>query len=256
MAIQIPDASSVTGDELSTEPNRILSVIVPFALEENEGEVLIHQLQEQLPEAEIVLACVEGYPPPVASRLVKKGRVLSVRTSIAGRAHQMNAAAKAASGRWLWFVHADSRLSSGTVWALCDFLAEDIDALGYFNLRYRRDGPALAQLNAGMANLRARWLGMPFGDQGFVLPAAWFERLGGYDEKAPRGEDHLLVWRARQAGLPLRGIRAPLSSSARKYVQLGWCRATVQNVLLTMRQAWPQWQVLRHIHGKRAVKRR
>ena len=56
------------------------------------------------------------------------------------------------------------------------------------------DGLAM-QLNAAGANLRSRWLGLPFGDQGLVLPRASFERLGGFDPALRYGEDHALVWR-------------------------------------------------------------
>jgi hypothetical protein len=161
----------------------------------------------------------------------------------------MNVGAQAARGRWLWFLHADSHLRARTLIALNSFLAPDQPALGYFDLRYRGDGPALAHLNALGANLRARWLGMPFGDQGLVLPAAWFERLGGFDEHVAYGEDHLLVWRARAAGLPLVRIAAPIETSARKYAEQGWARTTLQHVRMTAQQAWPEWRALRSPHG-------
>ncbi len=132
-----------------------------------------------------------------------------------------------------------------TLPALRAFVAHGEDALGYFDLAFRKDGPWLAALNAAGANFRARCLGLPFGDQGFVLPAVWFARLGSYDEAATYGEDHLLVWRARAAGLPIRRIGAPLMSSARKYAREGWLRTTVRHVALTARQAWPEWKRLR-----------
>jgi hypothetical protein len=154
----------------------------------------------------------------------------------------MNRGAHAARGHWLWFVHADSRLDARTLPALDAFIAREEDALAYFDLRYADDGPALTRLNALGANLRARWLGLPFGDQGLVLPAAWFARLGGYDEHVEHGEDHRLVWHARHAGLPLRRFGAPLTSSARKYAEHGWWRTTAKHVRLTVRQAWPQWR--------------
>lgn len=157
----------------------------------------------------------------------------------------MNVGAQAARGHWLWFLHADSILHPRTLGALQDFLTRNVHALGFFDLRYRNDGPLFAHINARGANLRARGLGLPFGDQGLVLPARWFARLGGYDEDAPYGEDHLLVWRARQRGLPLRRIRAPLVSSARKYALRGWWRTTWLHLRLTIRQAWPEWRALR-----------
>lgn len=225
-----------------------LSVIVPFGPGETEGAVLLEQLRGLRRGAELVLVRAEGGALPIAAQI--NGAIVSVCTSPAGRARQMNTGAEAAHGRWLWFVHADSRLHARTLPALGTFLDRKNDALGYFDLRYRGDGPALAHLNALGANLRARWLGLPFGDQGLVLPATWFMRLGGYDEDAAYGEDHLLVWRARHARLPLRRIGAPLTSSARKYAERGWWRTTTRHLRLTLRQAWPQWRTSRQ---RRAV---
>lgn len=220
-----------------------LSVIVPFGPGETEGAVLLEQLHGLHPDAELVLVCADSHTLPIAAPT--EGAAVRVCTSPAGRARQMNVGAEAARGRWLWFVHADSRLHARTLPTLEAFLDDNNDALGYFDLRYRDDGPALTHLNALGANLRARWFGLPFGDQGLVLPATWFMRLGGYDEGAACGEDHLLVWRARHADLPLRHIGAPLESSARKYAEHGWWQTTARHLCLTLRQAWPQWRTSR-----------
>jgi hypothetical protein len=228
-----------------------LSVVVPFAPHESDGDALLDQLRALPRDAEIVLVRADGAPWPRALRKNGSETAGRILVSPPGRARQMNAGAQAARGCWLWFLHADSRLCFRTLPALHAFLDGGDAALGYFDLRYRNDGPALARLNALGANLRARRLGLPFGDQGFVLPAAWFARLGGYDEGADCGEDHLLVWRARAAGLPLRRIAAPLASSARKYAEQGWWRTTTRHLGLTVRQAWPQWQTRRRAHETR-----
>ncbi len=124
-------------------------------------------------------------------------------------------------------------------------MAEGSDALGWFRLAFRDDGPRLTALNAAGANWRARWLELPFGDQGLVLPHHCFEALGGFDEEAPCGEDHLLVWAARHAGLPLHCIPAVLETSARKYARHGWLQTTLRHTWLTLAQAWPQWRRIR-----------
>ena len=147
-----------------------------------------------------------------------------------------------ASGDWLWFVHADSRLRADTLQALQGFLDQGNPALGWFTLAFRRDGTRCTVLNAAGANWRARWLGLPFGDQGLLLPRACFEALHGFDEQAAYGEDHLLVWAARRAGLPLQHIPAVLETSARKYARHGWLRTTWRHWRLTVVQAWPAWR--------------
>lgn len=154
-----------------------------------------------------------------------------------GRAAQQNAGAHEADLEWLWFLHADCVLAAETLSALARFIDAHANALGYFDLRFLDDGPAWMRINAFGTWLRSRWLGLPFGDQGFVLPRAAFERLGGFDTTLAIGEDHDLIWRARRAQLPLRPIGAPLFTSARKYAEHGWWKMTAWHVAETWRQA-------------------
>ena len=220
-----------------------LSVIVPLGPGEVEWLGLMPQLGAALPRASEVIVVAAGrpalpldWPDDLPLRHVDEG---------SGRARQLNAGARQAQGEWLWFLHADSRLGPHTVAALQSFLARGEAALGWFDLAFRPGGPALMQLNAWGANLRSAWLGMPFGDQGYVIPARSFAALGGFPEDAPYGEDHLLAWAARRAGIPPRRIGARLFTSARKYERDGWAATTVRHVWLTAAQAWPEWRRLR-----------
>ena len=221
-----------------------LSVIVPLAPDETAWRPLLDQLAEGLPDdSEVIL--VHADAPPLSPLPSSTRSTLRRIGSLTGRARQQNTGAEAARGRWLWFVHADSRLQPETLAALQRFTRRANDALGFFDLSFGRDGPRLAALNAWGANLRSHWLKMPFGDQGLVLPAHCFTALGGFDEHVRYGEDHLLVWTARRAGLPIVGVGAALRTSARKYAQHGWWRTTALHLWLTLIQAWPQWRRLR-----------
>ena len=217
---------------------------MPLAPGETEEEPLLAALRGLPPGSEVILVRADpvprgrpaGWPTGIAFREVETER---------GRARQMNAGARAARGRWLWFLHADTRFTPATLPALRSFLAHGEAAMGWFDLAFRRDGPPLARLNAWGANRRSAWLGLPFGDQGLVLPSTEFARLGGYDEAARYGEDHLLVWAAHRSGLPLRRIGAGLSTSARKYARHGWGATTWLHWRLTAAQAWGEWWRMR-----------
>jgi rSAM/selenodomain-associated transferase 2 len=219
-----------------------LSVIVPLAPGELAWLALLAQLRA-LPEgSEVIVVHADSSRQPVG----QWPTTIPLRhcETAPGRARQQNLGAGVARGRWLWFVHADSQLLPATLPALQRFIARTHDALGYFDLRFDNDGPRLAVLNAWGANLRSHWLKLPFGDQGLLLPAARFATLGGFDERADYGEDHLLIWTARAAGLPIESVGAPLRTSARKYARQGWLRTTVRHGWLTARQAWPAWRSL------------
>ena len=186
----------------------------------------------------VVLCGVGGAPRvlPPGVRWVRAGR--------ANRAVQLNAAAAAARTGRLWCLHADTRLTPAAARAAVA-AAADPRAVHFLRLRFARDGPALTRLNGWGANLRSR-LGMPFGDQGFLLSADLLADLGGFDEAAPYGEGHLLAWAARRRGVPLVRLPAALTTSARKYRQRGWLRTTGVHLFLTARQAAPQcWALVR-----------
>ncbi|MDT8407770.1 MAG: glycosyltransferase [Methylococcales bacterium] len=156
-----------------------------------------------------------------------------------GRAVQLNHGASAALGEWLWFVHADSRFSTRALLELERFCQNGPGRLGYFGLRFAEDGPNLMWLNAWAANLRSRWPGLPFGDQGLLLHRDDFRRVGGFRADFGRGEDLEWVVRGKALGLRLTELDAAIITSARRYQQHGWLPTTAKHIGLTL------WQTLK-----------
>jgi hypothetical protein len=216
-----------------------LSVVIPLAPGETAQLALLAQLAALPAGAEIHLAACEDDAPaiPIDLRDALRHLHVAVGRGPRGRARQLNRGVRDTHQPWLWLLHADTRLEPGALAALDRHIAANRERLGWFDLAFADDGPWLTRLNAWGANCRSRWFGLPFGDQGFVLPRALFERLGGFDEDATHGEDHLLVWAARHAGIPVVPVGARLRTSARRYREQGWLRTTLRHLILTARQA-------------------
>ncbi|GGO76146.1 hypothetical protein GCM10011348_02660 [Marinobacterium nitratireducens] len=214
-----------------------VSLVIPVGPGESGDFPLLSQLAMLPPDWELILALCE--PREDLEALVSR-HIYTV-ISAPGRSSQMNRASEVARGRWLWFLHLDSRLTDKMLLALQEGLGSAPEALHYFRLGFAGDGAGPMHLNAVGANLRSRLLGVPFGDQGFCLPASVFRRLGGYPEQVPYGEDHLLVWRARQEGVRLNELNATLETSARKYCRHGWLRLTLLYQWRWIRQALPEY---------------
>lgn len=210
-----------------------LTVVLPVGPDDALAPRLREQLQALPRSAQFCVVHADEVAPALPDADPRWFALHSVR----GRALQQNAGAHWSTRDWLWFVHADSELDAAVAPALQRCIARAEPALGYFDLRYLRDGPAFMPLNALGARLRSRWFGLPFGDQGLLLPRALFLRLGGFDPALACGEDHDLVWRARRAGVPLRALGASLYTSARKYAERGWWRTTAWHLRETWRQA-------------------
>ena len=192
-----------------------LSVIIPLAPNEPKPEKLLAALPN---EVEVIFSQENG------------------------RAASLNAGAAKAKGEYLWFLHADSTLPDDGWQKLQQAITQKPKALHYFNLAFSGDS-LLMKLNGWGANFRSRFLGCPFGDQGFCIQKSLFETLGKYPEDAPYGEDHLFVWSARKAEILLHNINTTLTTSPRKYEKGGWLKITLLHQYLWLKQmVGVQWK--------------
>jgi hypothetical protein len=222
---------------------RELAVIVPVAPGDTTWAHLVTDLKRLPLESEILFVGPELPPKPLKHVFDDLASSRNVRwlDSPKGRGRQLNIGAKATQKSYLWFLHADSRLTKWALPALEQSLQLQPDALHYFDLAFLNDGPALTVVNAVGVWIRSHLLGLPFGDQGFCLTRQTFERLGSFREDASYGEDHLLIWQARTQRIRLCCTGASIKTSARKYREYGWCATTLQHLVLTVKQALPEW---------------
>ncbi len=223
-------------------PAGVLSIVIPVGPGDSAWADLLPLLLPACPAgSEVLLSAAEPRPALLEEQAASEaGCVLRWLHGTRGRGAQLNRGARAATGEFLWFLHADSRPGADAIPTLLRRLSEGRDALWYFDLRFLDDGPRLVKLNEFGARFRSRLLGLPFGDQGFALVRRRFEQLGGFSETAPYGEDHLFVWACRHAGVRVRPVGRPLLTSARKYARQGWLATTIRHLRLTWKQAVPE----------------
>lgn len=149
--------------------------------------------------------------------------------SPAGRGIQMNEGAKHAKGKWLLFLHADTRLELGWV---NEIRKADLDPQiisGAFRFSITSSTRAARLIERGVA-WRVRKLGLPYGDQGLFVRRNIFEELGGYRSLALM-EDIDLVHRLRRRGRMFRSTM-PIWVSSRRWEQDGWVYRTFINLCL------------------------
>lgn len=216
-----------------------VSVIIPLAPNELSWKGLVSELSSLTDNSEIILSLKDGE----TMNLDATDKVLEV-SGKPGRAQQMNTAARTAKYEWLWFLHADSRLTKETIPTVLKLIESDKQALFYHDLAFSDDGPQMMRLNARAVRWRSDLLKMPFGDQGFLIPKDLFFKLGGYREDVPFGEDHILTWKVRQEGYQVLSTGTKIYTSARKYRDRGWANTTLRHVWLTITQAAPQFFLL------------
>lgn len=198
-----------------------------------------------LDEAQAIRACLESLPADPdrevivadggskdATRETAAAAGAKVVSSRRGRGPQMNAGAAAASGDILLFHHADTRLPPDAFAQVRAALADPSVAGGAFFLSIGGAG-WFYRFTARNANLRARFLGAPYGDQSFFVRKEHFEGLGGYRD-LEYCEDLDFIRRLRARG---KVVLAPAAvvTSARRWEKHGRLRITLRNGTLFFR---------------------
>lgn len=144
------------------------------------------------------------------------------------RGGQLRRGAEAAAGDWLLFLHADTALQEG--WT--EVVLRALPTPGAYHFRLRFDAKGLApRLVSGWANVRSRYLGLPYGDQGLLIDRASYEKAGGFPD-IPLMEDVALARLLRRQMLELPAYAV---TNAGKYQCQGWLRRGARNLSILIR---------------------
>jgi hypothetical protein len=191
-----------------------LSVVIPAL---NEAAAIGQTLEAVTRDGRVEVIVVDGGSadgtPAIAA--AAGARVIAAAPP---RAVQMNAGAAAARSEHLLFLHADTRPPPDFRDQVRRTLLTPGAAAGAFRLAIDGSGPGLRLIERA-ANLRARLLGLPYGDQALFMSREAFWQAGGFPPLTIM-EDYALMRRLRRRG---RILLAPGSvlTSARRWRRLG-----------------------------------
>lgn len=160
---------------------------------------------------------------------VASSHTARVLTSPPGRARQMNAGAAEATGEFLLFLHADTRLPAKFDEHVRRVLARPGTAAGAFKLHIDGSSRGLRLIERA-THWRSQLLKAPYGDQAIFVRAELFHEIGGFPDMAIM-EDLELIRRLRRRG---RIVIAPAAviTSPRRWLTLGVFQATLTNLAL------------------------
>jgi hypothetical protein len=146
------------------------------------------------------------------------------------KSRQMNKGAVAAAGDILLFLHGDTCLPK----RYHEHVHGGIDtpgfAAGAFSLRIDSRAGAM-RLIGKLANLRSRFLSLPYGDQGLFLTAERFWTAGGFAD-IPIMEDFELVRRLKKMGGDIVTLPASVVTSSRRWAKVGVLKTTLINQMV------------------------
>ena len=203
-----------------------VSVVIPTLDEEQR---LPSAIQSVRADADVIV--VDGGSGD-ATREVAAREGARVLEAPRGRGRQLDQGARAATGEWLLFLHADTRLETGWADALAALPPEVVG--GAF--RFAVDSPRAAfRVVERAVRLRLRLFALPYGDQGLFVRREVYARIGGVPH-LPLMEDVAFVARLRRAGrLAFPPVRA--FTSARRWDRYGIVGTTLRNWSLLARYA-------------------
>jgi rSAM/selenodomain-associated transferase 2 len=198
-----------------------LSVIIP-ALDANQLlPAAVARLRGD-PVDEIIIADGGTVPPPSGL-----GDEVTVISASPGRGPQLKAGAEAASGDWLLFLHADTRLGEGWREAVRDHVRDQSDKAAVFRFALDDDSSPARRLERIVA-LRCRVLALPYGDQGLLIPRGLYQAVGGF-RPIPLMEDVDIIRRIGRARLRYLDVAA--ITSAARYRREGYLRRMGRNLV-------------------------
>jgi rSAM/selenodomain-associated transferase 2 len=193
-----------------------LSIIIPTLNEAaNIGDVLKRLQPMRARGTEVIVVDADSMD---ATRSIAAPLADRVITSERGRATQMNAGAKEASGDTLLFLHADSILPANGDGLIALGLSHPRFKWGRFDIHI--DGShRMLPVIAWFMNHRSRLTGISTGDQGIFTTREAFDAVGGFPTQ-PLMEDVAICARLRRESRPIY-VDARITTSGRRWEKHG-----------------------------------
>jgi len=196
-----------------------VSIVVPVFNEEEQAANLISRLILLQDYVKDIILVDGGSTDRTVELLSKQFTLIS---SAKGRANQMNAGAKHASGTWLVFVHADTQFTSRHLNHLIEQATQS--QWGRFDVQLDARGMSF-RIIEWFINIRSRLTSIATGDQCIFVRKALFDRLGGYAD-IPLMEDVDFSKRAKRLAKPA-CLNIKVITSARRWLTHGVFKTVV-----------------------------
>ena len=163
----------IKGDKLTIK----LSVIIPTLNESKNLPLLLSDLSEINNKSEILIIDSTSKDNPKDIALINGTRFYKINKN--NRGLQLNYGAKKAKGKWLLFIHADSRLKFNWSRKVVDITKRDSNFIYHFNFKVNNRSLTYRFLEF-FVNLRCFLFKTPYGDQGLLISKENFLTHGGY----------------------------------------------------------------------------
>ena len=225
----LPDVLDEALPVAATAPQPSLSIIIPALDAAGDRAATLTSLEDtEGPGADLTVAGVvlaDGGSRD-GSIDIARAHGAEVLAGPKGRGMQLAAGARRANGDWLLFLHADTRLTPGWRREVARFIGDPANRERVAAFRFALDDRSRGARRVEWGvHRRARWLGMPFGDQGLLISRDLYDNLGGY-RPMPLMEDVDIIRRIGKGRVTF--LDSAAITSAARY-RKGYLRRTALN---------------------------
>lgn len=225
--------SPVSSNPIELDFSKKISVVIPVLNDNHSLEALLSQLQDLRQQGHEIIVVDGGSNSESLDFLhsvVGNGSASlfdSLLESAPGRSSQMNLGAANASGRLLWFLHADSTITPALLQELSILVINSSltqGRWGWFDVKLTGKASTFRIIER-MMNWRARLTRIATGDQGLFVDKSLFIAAGNFPEIALM-EDIALTKKLKKLRSPVR-LKSLLLTSSRRWEKQGIWRTVL-----------------------------
>jgi len=211
--------------------NPAISIIIACYHDEVELEKLLGRIKMQSGEVPYEVIVVDGANTDACEVLCLRTNVTRITSDKPGRGYQFNLGSRSAKSDMFWFLHADALIADNSLEAILNAYQMGTKA-GVFKFEFAGEPSFAKNIIAWWTNLRARFGGMAYGDQGIFVESGLYQKCEGHEE-LPLFDEVRLLKRARKV-TNLTMLEMPIGINTRRWDRDGYIKRTLQNRFLAI----------------------
>ena len=188
-----------------------ISIIIPTFNEANNLPLLLSDLSILSKEGEVLIVDCGSKDRTIDICNIYGAKLYKSKKR--NRGLQLDIGAKNSKGDWLFFLHADTRLTRDWLMRIQSVLKENNNHI--YNLKFKINNKKIIyRILEFLVNFRSQYLKMPYGDQGLIIHRNTYFKNNGF-RKIPLMEDFDFIKRLKNKK-DLKQLNLPVFTSGRE----------------------------------------
>jgi len=218
-----------------------ISIIIPTINEANNLPLLLSDLSTIHKDGEIIIVDCGSEDKTIDVAKIYGAKVY--RSKEKNRGLQLDIGAKNSKGKWLIFLHADTRLNYNWFKKINLYLEGNKNSIYYFEFKINHKKIIYRFLEV-LVNLRSKFFKQPYGDQGLIIHRTIYFNNNGF-RNIPLMEDVDFLRRLKNKK-NLKQLNLPIFISSRKWEKTNIFLQAIRN--WQFRRRWLKGESLKSIY--------